>query len=69
MADSNGSYVLVVKSAGKVERRPVRVTGTTDTGVIIAEGLTGAERVVATAGGFLRDGEAVKVAPAAASAT
>jgi hypothetical protein len=31
--------------------------------VIIAEGLTGQERVVATAGGFLRDGETVKVAP------
>jgi HlyD family secretion protein len=66
MADSNGSYVLVVTSAGKVERRPVRVSGTTDTGVIIAEGLTGSERVVATAGGFLRDGEAVQVAAAAA---
>jgi HlyD family secretion protein len=66
MADSNGSYVLVVNSAGKVERRPVRVSGTTDTGVIIAEGLTGNERVVATAGGFLRDGEAVQVAAAAA---
>ncbi len=66
MADGNGSYVLVVNSAGKVERRPVRVSGTTDTGVIIAEGLTGNERVVATAGGFLRDGEAVKVAAAAA---
>ena len=31
---------------------------------IIAQGLTGKERVVATAGGFLRDGETVKVAPA-----
>ena len=66
MADGNGSYVLVVNSVGKVERRPVRVSGTTDTGVIIAAGLTGNERVVATAGGFLRDGEAVQVAAAAA---
>ncbi len=66
MADVNGSYVLIVNAAGKVERRPVRVAGTTDTGVIIAEGLTGNERVVATAGGFLRDGEAVQVAAAAA---
>jgi hypothetical protein len=39
------------------------VSGTTETGVIIAQGLTGKERVVATAGGFLRDGETVKVAP------
>ena len=55
-----------ISAAGKVERRPVRVSGTTDTGVIIADGLTGNERVVATAGGFLRDGEAVQVAAAAA---
>jgi RND family efflux transporter MFP subunit len=66
MADAAGSYVLVVNSAEKVERHPVRVSGTTENGVIIAEGLTGQERVVATAGGFLRDGETVKVAPAGA---
>jgi RND family efflux transporter MFP subunit len=69
MADARGSYVLVVNSADKIEKRPVRVSGTTDSGVIIAEGLSGSERVIATAGGFLRDGEAVKIAPAAASTT
>ena len=69
MADANGSYVLLVDSANRVERRPVRVSGTTDSGVIIAEGLTGSERVVATAGGFLRDGETVSIAPAAAGGT
>jgi len=69
MADANGSYVLLVDSASRVERRPVRVSGTTDSGVIIAEGLTGTERVVATAGGFLRDGETVSIAPAAAGGT
>jgi hypothetical protein len=66
MADSNGSYVLIVNAAGKVERHAVRVSGTTDSGVVIADGLAGTERVVATAGGFLRDGETVNVAPAAA---
>ncbi len=69
MADSDGSYVLVVNGAGKVERHAVRVSGTTESGVIIAAGLTGSERVVATAGGFLRDGETVKVAPMAALGT
>jgi len=69
MADANGSYVLIVNSADKVEKRPVRVSGSTESGVIIAAGLSGSERVVATAGGFLRDSEAVKVARAAASAT
>ena len=66
MADANGSYVLVVNSANKVERRAVRVAGSTETGVVIASGLNGDERVVATAGGFLRDGENVKIAPASA---
>jgi RND family efflux transporter MFP subunit len=69
LADGNGSYVLIVNSADRVERRPVRVAGTNETGVIIAEGLTGNERVVATAGGFLRDGETVKVAPPARGAS
>jgi RND family efflux transporter MFP subunit len=69
MADAGGSYVLIVNSADKIEKRPVRVSGTTDSGVIIAEGLSGSERVIATAGGFLRDGEAVKIAPAAAGTT
>ena len=62
LADEKGSYVLVVNPDNKVERRPVRVSGMTDTGAIISEGLTGRERVVATAAGFLRDGEQVKVA-------
>jgi len=69
MADSNGSYVLVVNAADRVERHAVRVAGTTETGVIVAEGLTGAERVVATAGGFLRDGETVKIAPSTSPQT
>ena len=41
----------------------MRVSGVTDAGAVISGGLTGNERVVATAGGFLRNGEAVKVAP------
>jgi RND family efflux transporter MFP subunit len=69
LADSNGSYVLIVNGDSKVERRAVRVSGVTDSGAIISEGLTGKERVVATAGGFLRDGEQVKVAPAATPAS
>ena len=64
MSDSQGAFVYVVNSNNHVERRPVRVSGTIESGVIIAEGLTGAERIVTTAGGFLRDGEAVTVAPA-----
>ena len=69
MADNAGSYVLVVDSANKVERHPVTVSGSTEAGVIIAQGLTGKERVVATAGGFLRDGETVQVAAPAPGST
>ncbi len=70
MSDSQGAYVYIVNDKSQVERRAVRVSGTIDTGVIIAEGLTGSERVVTTAGGFLRNGEAVTVAtPEPAAAT
>jgi RND family efflux transporter MFP subunit len=65
MADSGGSYVLLVNADSKVQRHPVRVSGVTEAGAIIGEGLSGNERVVATAGGFLRDGEQVQVSPAA----
>jgi hypothetical protein len=45
------------------------VGGSIAAGVIVAEGLTGTERVVTTAGGFLREGEPVTVvAPVAAPA-
>ncbi len=69
MADGSGSYVLLVNSANKVERHPVQVAGMTDAGTIISSGLTGSERVVATAGGFLRDGEEVRIAPTPATAS
>jgi HlyD family secretion protein len=68
MSDSKGTYVFVVNAQNRVERRPVRVAGTIDAGVIVAEGLTGTERVVTTAGGFLREGETVTIAPPPAPA-
>jgi RND family efflux transporter MFP subunit len=66
LADAAGSYVYVVTANGKAERRTVRVADTSDEGLVIAAGLTGTERVVTTAGGFLRDGETVQVASAGA---
>jgi HlyD family secretion protein len=56
--------VLVVDGAGHVVRHPVRVGDTSDDGVVIASGLTGAEQVVKSAGGYLREGEAVKTTAA-----
>lgn len=68
LADAGGTYVLVVNAGNRVERRTVSVANTNDAGVVIGAGLSGSERVVATAAGFLRDGEPVKVAPAADAA-
>lgn len=61
-SDGDGSYVFVVDAQGHAMRHPVRVADTSEAGVAIASGLTGNERVVKAAGGFLREGEAVKVA-------
>jgi HlyD family secretion protein len=62
MSDQQGAYVYVVDNTNHVRRRAVRISGTIEKGLVIAEGLTGVEHVVTTAGGFLRNGEAVKVA-------
>jgi HlyD family secretion protein len=67
MSDSKGAYVYVVNEQNHVVRRDVHVSGTIDNGVIVDDGLTGGERIVMTAGGFLRDGEAVTVAPSTAT--
>jgi HlyD family secretion protein len=58
-SDAKGTYVFVVSKDRKVERRDVKVSGASAKGVIIAEGLSGQEQVVATAAAFLRAGETV----------
>jgi RND family efflux transporter MFP subunit len=58
--DDKGSYVLIVNAQNKVERRAVHVSGMVQNGVTIADGVTGKEQVVATAGAFLQEGEVVK---------
>jgi RND family efflux transporter MFP subunit len=68
LADAVGSYVYVVTPDNKAHRAPVRVMDTSDGGLVIGSGLTGKERVVTTAGGFLRDGEPVQVAGSGAAA-
>lgn len=59
-ADDKGSYVLIVGPDGKVARRDVTVGTITSTGLSIASGLDGTEKVVATAGAFLQPGEKIK---------
>ena len=60
LSDAKGSYVYVVGKDNKVERRPVKTGLITDTGIAVISGLSGSERVVLRAGGFLSPGETVK---------
>jgi HlyD family secretion protein len=59
LTDDKGSYVLIVDDQNKIQRRAVRVSGIVSNGVTIAEGVSGNEQVVATAGAFLQVGEIV----------
>jgi len=63
LSDEAGNYVFLVDAQNRVQRRGVRVAGSRPQGVVIGEGLAGGERVVATAGPYLRAGETVRVAP------
>jgi RND family efflux transporter MFP subunit len=64
MSDTEGSYVYVVGKDNKIARRAVKTGIVTDEGTAIASGLSGSERVVLRAGGFLNPGDKVRpVAP------
>lgn len=60
LSDIKGSYVYIVNASNKVERRDVRTGTVTSTGIAVIAGLSGRERVVLRAGGFLSPGETVK---------
>lgn len=66
LTDMQGNYVLIVDAQGIAQRRDVKIVGTGNAGVTIGSGLSGDERVVATAAAFLRVGEKVRVTGAAA---
>jgi len=63
MSDDAGNYVYIVGKDDKVERRNVTTGLVTDRGIAVTSGLTGKERVVLRAGGFLNPGEKVKPKP------
>ena len=60
MTDSKGSYVYVLGQDNKVQRRDIKLGLVTDKGIAVIAGLSGSERVVLRAGGFLSPGEAIK---------
>lgn len=68
LSDDKGSYVYLVDAQNKVVRRDVRVAEVSDEGALIASGLMGDERVVASAGAFLNVGQEVVPVRAAAAA-
>ena len=60
LTDDAGTYVMIVGPNDTVVRRPVRIARVTDGGVVIGEGLSGNEQVVASAGAFLNAGERIR---------
>ena len=59
LSDEKGNYVYIVNNRNEIERRPI-VIGTVDNnGVTIAQGLSGNEAVVLSAGPFLNPGQKV----------
>ena len=61
LSDEKGNYVYIIDQKNQVERRAIKIGEVNDSGVTIAEGLSGQERVVLSAGPFLNPGQ--KVAP------
>jgi HlyD family secretion protein len=61
LSDDKGNYVYVINNRNVVERRNVKIGTVSDEGVTIAEGLSGQEAVVLSAGPFLNPGQ--KVSP------
>ncbi len=59
LSDDDGAYVYIADKDNKVRRRAVRTGIVTPNGVAIVSGLTGAEKVVLRAGGFLTEGETI----------
>ena len=60
LSDQKGAFVFVVGGNNKVERRSVKTGDVTAQGIVVSEGLSGGERVVMRAGGFLNAGDPVR---------
>jgi RND family efflux transporter MFP subunit len=60
LSDEQGNYVYIINGKNEVERRPIKIGSVNDAGVTIAEGISGNEAVVLSAGPFLNPGQKVK---------
>ncbi|MFY9351002.1 efflux RND transporter periplasmic adaptor subunit [Sphingobium sp.] len=59
-SDDKGSFVYIVNAKDQVERRNVTVGQVSDAGVAVTSGISGAEKIVTSAGAFLTPGQKVK---------
>jgi len=59
LSDDKGNYVYIVNSKNEVERREIKIGTVDNRGVTIAEGLSGNEAVVLSAGPCLNPGQKV----------
>jgi len=60
LSDDAGNYVYIINGKNQVERRNIKIGSVSDEGVTIAEGISGNEAVVLSAGPFLNPGQKVK---------
>jgi RND family efflux transporter MFP subunit len=60
LSDEQGNYVYIINGKNEVERRSIKIGAVNDNGVTIAEGISGNEAVVLSAGPFLNPGQKVK---------
>ena len=58
--DAKGQFVYIVNARDETERRDVEVGQVSPKGVAVTRGLNGGERIVASAGAFLRPGQKVR---------
>ncbi len=59
LSDDSGNYVYIINAKKEVERRTIKIGTVDQAGVTIAEGLSGNESVVLSAGPFLNPGQKV----------
>lgn len=59
LSDDKGNYVYIVNGKNEIERRAIKIGSVDNRGVTIAEGLSGNEPVVLSAGPFLNPGQKV----------
>ncbi len=60
LSDAKGNYVYIINGKNEVERRDITIGNVTEDGVAIAQGLSGQEHVVLSAGPFLNPGQKVR---------